>query len=327
MNNNPDALKLIAANRIRYSVKSGNNVIIRNDTANIKLSELLSRRKQSYEQWLIEWGINDLTAADVSQESFNANIEYDIPDAVSVWSPYLLSWYRADTIETSGLNVLTFYDKTGNGRNLSNYASSTPKYIASDPIYNGQPSINFLDLQCSMSGTVWNLGNQDGIGYTYFFVYSPFDWLHGGGQTVYDFSVDKTTVRQCASFYREGGLAVTIDGNVAYNFPGTIPFKSFWPQENVSTCLTVADNTGSWRRSSVWITGTLVINDSNTLSSSRPNYLGIGSNFTTFFGNPVYPFSGSFAEIIICSGTLPMSGVNAIHNYIGRRYNIPSMIM
>jgi hypothetical protein len=263
----------------------------------------------------------------VAPQYVSSSVPYE---PIEDWTPWLLAWYRSDYVELNGSNVSVMYDKTPNGRNLVRHEeyAAMPTYTVSDPVFNGKPSVNFYTLNCMLTGTVWELG-QDGVGYTYFFVYSPAHWYsadYTGGHTLYDFSVNKTGLRQHSALYRENQLALSLQGQAVYMWPGVIPFETYWPPRNTPQCFTVADNTGSWRRTSVWVTGTLVLDDYDNISGTRPQYLGIGGNFTSYFGAPIYPFSGSYAEILIFSGTLPKAGITAIHKYIGSRYNIASMM-
>jgi hypothetical protein len=328
----PNALIPAGKSRVKSSYREGTQ--IHGKTGRVKLSDLLIRRGQSYGAWAKEWGVDTLSDTTVSLQCDDANIELNVvpmPEEIANWAPYLIAWYRADSVELSGSTVNKMYEKLGTGRDLgarTNYAGATrPRYTLSNPTYNGQPSVDFYDLHAQLTASMWNLGPQDGVGYTHFFVYTPFNWGDSGGQALFDFSITKTNVREHGTMYREGQLAISVHGQILYSWPGSIPMpdRSQWPAWNSAQYLTIADNTGSWRRSSVWVTGTLVQDDYPLISGSKPEWLILGSNAdSSFFPgvHPIYPFSGSFAEVLIFSGTLPRRGIADIHSYIANRYAI-----
>jgi hypothetical protein len=111
---NPDVLKIIAANRIRHASGQGTDIVIRSDTSRVSISELLARRKQTYNDLLVEWGINTLSVNLIYDELNNANIE-PFP-IVPVPADFAFSKYEVNTFTTgpsdwpdvSGSNTMFF---------------------------------------------------------------------------------------------------------------------------------------------------------------------------------------------------------------------------
>jgi hypothetical protein len=227
----------------------------------------------------------------------------------STYSSYLLAWYRADDVTLNGSYVTKMTDKSGNGRHLGQGGASAtyaPKYLASDPKYNNQPSVNFDGVANVLTGTIWNLSNQSGVGYTMFMVFNPkaFD----GSDSYWDVSADLNT-NGYAQFI---GLGTD---QVRFSASGWISITH--PTANAANYYTFSIATGSWERTEVWVKGISSGSTTQTPVASKPANIRIGELF-----NDVFPLSGSYAEFIIFSGTLPTSARTAMENYIASRYAI-----
>jgi hypothetical protein len=228
-------------------------------------------------------------------------------DAPLIYSASMLAWYRSDSVILSGSLVISMLDKSGNNRHLTNSLPTPllyPTYIKNDPLINNQPSVIFNGITNFLSGTIWNLGGATDIGYYVFCVYNPFAWANNG---IWDFSVNFAT-NDYAQLMHESTIRVRNHESVVLAWTD--------PPTNTPTYTTVAYATGTSEMTEVW-QKTISQGSNSSTALTKPNNLRIGSLFQN-----VYYFSGSYAELIIFSGSLSTQGRLDIQNYIATRYGI-----
>lgn len=224
-----------------------------------------------------------------------------------VWASYLLSWHRSDTVVLNGSSVVSVTDKSGNGRHLGQSTLAlAPTQETAVALFNGQNSFNFNGSTQYLSGTIWNLSNQSNIGYTIFAVFIPQAW---GNDGIWDLS-DNTLTNRYAQLMHEGTTRVRYGA-----FVPVMPFAN--PTVNQPTYITANIESGSLNDGEVWVKGVSVATTTTDLTATKPINLRIGMLF-----QDVYPFQAKYAELIICSGTLPIEGRQAIEAYIAARYAI-----
>lgn len=241
------------------------------------------------------------------QLTFTSSLSSSLPDAPLTYIQYVLAWYRSDDITISGSNVQRVNDKSGNGRHLSQGTTTDqPTLELATSTFNGHNTWNTDGVTQHLSGTIWNLGGASGIGYTIFTVFmntSP-----AGNFGVWDLSTS-TLTNTYAHFIFNAGPQIRYSGSAFMTWTLT-------PSEDASTYHTVSIATGSWERSEVWVKG-VSVSSTTTTPSGKPINIRVGRLF-----QDVFPFPGKYAEIIICSGTLPAAGRQTIDAYLSARYNI-----
>lgn len=236
-------------------------------------------------------------------------------EAPTVWSSYLLGWYRSDDVTLDGSYVTQVTDKSGNGRHLGQGGGTTycPTIETNTGgVFGNYDTWRFSGSPEHLTGSIWDLGGASNVGYTIFHVYAG--RAYGSSKGIWDLSTDQTTNNYGLAGYDESSLGIVRTGAVY-----TLSFT----QPSVDTPIVLTTN---WRTGSagtdcqVWINGSSASGPTTLVGAgtSNPSHVRLGSLW-----QDVWWFDSSQAEFLIFSGTLPDSGRTAIETYLMNRYNIP----
>jgi hypothetical protein len=160
----PNALKILANNRVRYEVEPGTDIVIRKDTGRTKLTDLINKRNQTYDEWALQWGVDDLNASVVSAQCNAANIQYDYvappPPPFVPPVPGMFAWYDAAVGVTTDSGVKYWTDRVGVSLHAftQSVGSKQPYLSASSPDYNGYPVIHFDGSDDELRTPLWAAG-------------------------------------------------------------------------------------------------------------------------------------------------------------------------
>ncbi len=242
------------------------------------------------------------------QQTFSTSLSSSVIPAPLIYSQYLLAWYRSDNMTISGSNVTDVIDQSGNGRHLSQGTTADqPTVEIATATFNGYNTWNTNGSTQHLSGTIWNLSEASGIGYTIFTVFM--NTSAAGSWAVWDLSPTLLT-NTYAHFIFNTAPQIRYGASQVMSW-------TFTPSEDVATYTTTNIATGSWERSETWVKGSSAATTSTTPAGSKPINIRVGRLF-----QDVFPFPAKYAEIIICSGTMPTAARQAIESYISQRYGI-----
>lgn len=242
------------------------------------------------------------------QQTFATSASGSLPEGPLIYSQYLLAWYRSDNILTNGSNVTSVLDKTGNGRHLGQTTTSLqPTLEVATSTFNGWNTWNTDGSTQYLSGTIWNLSEATQVGYTIFTVFM--NTSAAGSWAVWDLSPTTLTNTYAHHIFNTAPQVRYAGGQVMS--------WTLTPSEDFATYVTINIATGSSERSETWVKGVSVATTSTTPSGLKPLNIRVGRLF-----QDVFPFPAKYAELIICSGSLPVAGRQAIEAYLAQRYNI-----
>lgn len=218
--------------------------------------------------------------------------------------PGLQAWYRADMGITTATGVSAWSDSSGTGDSNKNLSQATgakqPTLNATDAAYNNKPTLSFLgsSVQYLRSGT-WSvaLAQPD----TIIVVGS----LTSAGASAQRY-LDGLIVNAQLIFYNQATTKNSIYAGSALDAAAVT---------NTSPHIVVGNfnNTTSkiWDTAKTGTAGTV-----GSASNLAGITIGVGGDTTTS------PLTGKIAEIIMYSGTLNQTQINAVLAYLGTRYGI-----
>jgi hypothetical protein len=315
---NPDALKFFTNNRVRYNSRTVANVVSRNETGRVKLTDLLKRRGQTYDNWKEEWGVEGLSEASVSQECDNANIQNDYVEQFELQTNLFL-WYDAGYGVTtgSGNSVQYWFDKAHptigqralTGSNLINGGWTSPSYVLSDYDYNGQAVITSGSMinygyQLTASGdlTYYVVGNQGGTVYSWglggYYVSAPFISTNPFFRIVYRYDTNRKYVQSV-----DGGVNLT-------KMESEFESGNVWNKKHLFYLYHAAITGSNYSVDSLHVTASVNASSSFALQDLK---LAIDAQ-----GNPY----AKFAEIMIYKGQHDLSKRSIVMNYLATKYGI-----
>ena len=252
---------------------------------------------------IVDWSAN---VSFKRQQTFATSFSSSFNEAPSTYNSYVLAWYRSDAMVVNGGAVTGLTDKSGNDRHLGQGGSTSLAPALETSVFNGHDSFTFNGTTQFLTGTIWNLAAQSGVGYMIFTVYSPTAW--DGQDGLWDLSSNTLTNTYAHHLGPAGG-------GIRWGSSQVMGWTN--PATGTPIYDTVAISTGSWERSEVWEKGVSKATTSTVNGGTKPINLRVGSLY-----QDVYYFAGKFAEIIICSGTLPTAARLEIEAYLASRYNI-----
>lgn len=253
----------------------------------------------------------------------------------------LKAWYRADMGVTTDGNGVTRWDDlsdvaTGTARDLIPSvvdAARQPSFLASDPIFNGMPSVTFDGVQDVLMRATGNSpvsGNSDR---TVFAVVSNQRRANTNGiEHVLHFGNNATD--QAYGIVAMQGSLPTFGNHLWSGFdPGNA--GSGW-SPNIVTFNYDNDFYASAGRAGAdryWVNGisggTIDIQATNTATTATAHQLKtgtqqfmVGSRVALSSNNPVEHLRGNIAEIIIFDTTLSDAERSQVESYLGQRYGV-----
>lgn len=238
-----------------------------------------------------------------------------VTEAPTVWSSYLLAWYRSDDVVMNDSSYVTrVNDKSGNGRHLGQGGGNSycpTLETNTGGAFGNHDTWRFTGSPQRLTGSVWDLDGASDVGYTIFHVYAG--RAYGASKGIWDLSTDQNTNNYGLAAYDEYTTGIVRTG-VSY----TLSFTQ--PSQDAPLVFTTNWRTGSSGNTcQAWINGSSVSGPTALVGAgtSNPSHLRLGSLW-----QDVWWFNSSQAEFLLFSGTLPAAARAEIETYLMNRYNI-----
>jgi hypothetical protein len=228
----------------------------------------------------------------------------------------LKSWWRADDITVSdGSAITTWPEHQGNGNDLSavTYAGGpTPLFIASEPIFNGQPAVSLVET----AGLRKVLPSGFGSGNAEFTVYMVLKIDPNYSTSIFPISWGDPTICQDVSF--------RVD---------TYPGQSYWgttfscgssfmqiPTTIGNACIIAMRCAGAAGSNILELDGTAIASNGGVPNVESPvtaiSLGGRGPNYGS------YNFNGLVAEVLYYDDVQTAEEITATYSYLSSRYGI-----
>lgn len=246
------------------------------------------------------------------------------------WTPAMLSpisWYRADTVVTSGSNVTQWTDKSGNGHHATVTTGTSPTSVSS--VINGKPVVRFVQAsnQWLEYASTAVLADKNTAVSVIIITKGASATPAAGFSSIYTYGTahtGSTAVDACQTFLfsNTGGYGQMAWGggdntagnlNVAtFNFSSAFIYLQFIYNGGGQFV-----NASNWTVNSDSVGQTIATSASAFNSNHTANYIGA---YAAYGGNAL-PMDGDIAEIILCP-TISGPNQTQLDAYILARYGL-----